>query len=231
MPDEMGLKKLENELKKEAEARDKLPDEEAPVQAAETPEPLEADETEMMEPEPPPAMEPKVAEEEPAPPEAKTPLFSSLGSKAGFMGLSIGYFDAHSGGNKAVSFGAEWKPGIRIARILQPMIGGLVTTDGSYFGYAGLGLPVKLGKKLMLTPSVALGGLGGGNDNLGQTLTYRFGGELEYLLKNGSRVGLTGQMITNGSSFGKDDRIDVIALTYTIPLGPVDTGMDSDNGM
>lgn len=221
MPNEMDLKKLENELQKEAEARDKLPAETSPAPAEATPEPLAADEKDIAKP--PPAEEPVMAveKEEPAKPE-RASLFSSLGTRAGYMGLSIGYFDAHDGNNEAISFGAEWKPGIRIAKILQPMIGGLVTTEGNYFGYAGLGLPIKLGNKVMLTPSVALGALGGGNDELGQTLTYRIGGELEYLLDNGSRIGLTGQMITNGDSMGSDDRIDVIALTYTIPLGPVE---------
>lgn len=231
MPNETDLKKLEAELQKDAEKRDKLPEEEDNAPAMTQPEPLAADEKDLSEP--PAEDTPVVAEttETPEPPKKDNSIFSSLGSRAGYMGLSIGYFDAHDGNNEAISFGAEWKPGIRIARIFQPMIGGLATTEGNLFGYAGLGVPMKLGDKVLLTPSVALGALGGGNDDLGQTLTYRIGGELAYLLDNGSRIGLSGQMITNGESMGSDDRIDVIALTYTIPLGPTDGKGAAKQGM
>lgn len=230
MPNETDLKKLEAELQKEAEKRDKLPDEEDAAPAMTKPEPLAADEKDLSEPpaDDAPVMATKTT---PEPPKKDNGIFSSLGSRAGYMGLSIGYFDAHDGNNEAISFGAEWKPGIRIAKIFQPMLGGLFTTEGNLFGYAGVGVPMKLGDKVLLTPSVALGALGGGNDDLGQTLTYRIGGELAYLLDNGSRVGLSGQMITNGESMGSDDRIDVIALTYTIPLGPTEGKRKAQNGM
>lgn len=143
-----------------------------------------------------------------------------------FLGLSLGAYDPATNSELAAAFGLEFQPGFRIAGFLQPLFGAMVTHEGSYMGYAGIGAPIEFADNWMLMPSAALGYYDDNGDgvDLGQHLVYRLGTELAYVFENKSRLGLNAHVITNGDSFDSDDRTEVISLVYTMPIG--DFGLD-----
>jgi len=136
-----------------------------------------------------------------------------------FLGLSIGMYDVFSHGQKAGYASFEWQPDLKLG-MLQPMLGAMVTTDRAMFGYVGLGLPIDLAENVVMTPSFAVGGYDGGRGgfDLGRSIAYRLGGEIAYKFEDNSRFGLSAFILTNGRSFERSDRTEMIGLNYTIPL-------------
>jgi len=136
-----------------------------------------------------------------------------------FLGLSVGLYSVSDRDELATAFNIEWQPGVTLLGKLKPMFGAMITTDGSAYGYGGLGLPLALTEKFTVTPSVAVGlyNQGGGID-LDQSIAYRLGTEFSWALKDDSKIGLNAHVLTNGESLNSDDRTEVISLTYTKPL-------------
>ncbi len=136
-----------------------------------------------------------------------------------FFGLSVGLYDGFSHDKAAMAFNLEYQPGVKIAGVLQPIFGAMITNQGTIFGYGGVGVPLDITDKVFVMPSVAVGSYHEGDGyDLGQSLAYRIGGELGWKLENQSRISLNAHIITNGDSFDKEDRTEVISLTYTTPL-------------
>ena len=200
-------------------ALDAIQNQEPPLdvtQPAEEPEPV---------PEPQALEEPEeeIAEEEEKPlsppvPEARV---VEVQPNSSFFGLSVGMYDPFTHSNAATSFNLEWQPGVQVAGFLQPLFGALMTTDGTLMGYGGIGVPFKFGnsKQFMIMPSVAVGAYEEGDGfDLDSTLAFRVGAELAYIFEDKSRIGINTHVLTNGRSFGRDDRTEVIGLAYTTPL-------------
>lgn len=165
----------------------------------------------------------KVAEEpkpEPAPAPVPMTRVVEVQPNTSFFGLSVGMYDPFTHGEKAASLTLEFQPGLKIAGVLQPLFGALVTTQGSLMGYGGVGVPINLSEKVFLMPSVSAGAYEAGDGaDLGRgKLAFRFGTELGYILANDARVGINAHIISNGFSLDREDRTEVIGLSYTMPL-------------
>ncbi len=174
------------------------------------------DVTKPQEAEPPVAVVPAPA---PAPEPVPESRIVEVQPNTSFFGLSVGMYDPFTHGEEAVSFNLEWQPGVKIAGVLQPLFGAMATTEGSLLGYGGVGIPFHLGKRIFVMPSVAVGAYkeGAGYD-LGQTLAFRIGSEIAYEFDNKSRIGLNAHILTNGDSFDRKDRTEIISLVYTTPF-------------
>ncbi len=136
-----------------------------------------------------------------------------------FFGLSVGMYDAFTHDKLATSFNMEYQAGVRILGVLQPIFGAMITTQGTVYGYGGVGVPIDVTDRIFLMPSVAIGGYSEGDGyDLRETLAYRIGAEIGWKLQNNSRIGLNAHVITNGRSFDRKDRTEVIGITYTTPL-------------
>lgn len=168
---------------------------------------------------PPPPVEqpaPQVVQTEPPPvPEAR--VVEVQNENSGFFGLSVGMYNPQRDMVPALNF--EYQTGTKIAGVLQPLFGGMVTTEGTLLGYGGLGLPFHLGDHIFVMPSLAVGAYkpGGGYD-LKQTLAVRAGTELSYEFDDKSRIGINAHLIGNGNSLQKKDTTGIVALTYTMPM-------------
>lgn len=178
------------------------------------------DVTKQAEPLPPPVAE-KAPEKLPEPVLAPVPesRIVEVQPNTSFFGLSVGMYDPFSHGEQAASFNLEWQPGVKIAGVLQPLFGAMVTTEGSMLGYGGVGVPFKLGKRVFVMPSVAVGAYkDGGGVDLDSTLAFRFGTELAYEFDDKSRIGINAHILTNGDSLDRKDRTEIISLVYTTPF-------------
>lgn len=136
-----------------------------------------------------------------------------------FFGLSVGLYDAFTHSEAATALNLEWQPGVKIAGFLKPIFGAMVTTDGTVYGYTGLGVPFEITKNVFVMPSAAVGFYEEGDGyDLDSSVAYRVGAELAYQFENKSRLGLNAHVITNGDSLDKADRTEVISIVYTTPL-------------
>lgn len=185
-----------------------VPVEEEPAVAESLPEPVS---------EPGPVKTSEPAHKEPTPP-APLARFVEVQPNSSFLGLSVGMYAPTSNRHKGASLNIEWQPGVKIVGVLRPLFGAFVTTRGAAMGYGGLGLPVHLGKRIVVMPSFSVGGYAHGDGvDLGQALAFRAGGEISYEFDDKSRFGINAHLITNGKSTSKRDSAAIIGLVYTTP--------------
>ncbi len=178
--------------------------------------PMDVTQSAPIEDTPPPA---ETSEPAPLPAPVPESRIVEVQKDTSFFGLSVGVYDPLTHGLKDTSFNFEWQPGVKIAGRLQPIFGGFITTQGSKMGYGGIGVPFKFGERIFLMPSVAVGAYGEGDGyDLDRTLAFRVGTELAYEFDDKSRLGINAHILSNGTSFNRDDRTEIISLVYTMPL-------------
>lgn len=105
-------------------------------------------------------------------------------------------------------------------RGLKPLIGGMVTSRGSTFAYAGFGAPFSLGSgEWEFTPSAGLGAYSRGNGlNLGGTFQFHLGLSLSYPVTDRGRLGLYLTHISNAGINGYNPGENSLLLTWSLAL-------------
>ncbi len=142
------------------------------------------------------------------------PAFSE---KPSFLSVSIGAFDINDD-KKAYEFRGEYRPNIKIWKF-GPIIGLSGTGDKGIYGFAGLGMDLYFGRRMVLTPSAALVGYHKGDGkSLGGEFQFRTGGELAWRFDNWSRVGVGFHHISNAGIYNSNPGTEILALTYSLPL-------------
>tara|TARA_Y100001968_G_scaffold188908_1_gene173190 strand:- start:840 stop:1421 length:582 start_codon:yes stop_codon:yes gene_type:complete len=147
-------------------------------------------------------------------------FFNSKTSQAGepdFFTYSLGAYDIND--NKtAGEFRIEYRSDKRIKSML-PFIGLMITSDTGAYGYAGLGLDLFFGKKIVLTPSAAFGAYNDGDGKkLGGTIEFRTGAELALRLKDYSRIGIAFHHISNASIYDSNPGTESLVFSYSMPF-------------
>jgi len=135
-----------------------------------------------------------------------------------FLAISGGAYDVND------SFTAgEFRAEYRFAEkhklwVFTPFIGVMGTTDSAVYGYAGIGMDIFFGRRVVLTPNFAVGAYhdGDGKD-LGHAVEFRSGLELAYRFDNRSRLGIAVHHISNASLGDSNPGTDSVVLTYAIP--------------
>lgn len=131
----------------------------------------------------------------------------------------VGYFDVIRNDYNATQFGLEYR-GKRIQYNIRPLIGINATTDSSVYGYVGLNYDAELiPNQLYLTPNFAVGAYkqGDGKD-LGGTIEFRSGIELEYQFPNSHRLGVAFNHISNASIYDHNPGSEAVLVTYSLPM-------------
>lgn len=145
----------------------------------------------------------------PAMAQAKDPAFLTFG---------VGAFDFNDDDSTGLlsfeylSNGRFW--------VFQPILGAFATFEGSFYAYAGLGLDLFFGRRLVVTPSLAAGlyAEGGGKD-LGSVLEFRSSIQLAYRFDDRSRLGVQFYHLSNASIADKNPGANALLLTYSMPIG------------
>lgn len=121
-------------------------------------------------------------------------------------------------GPKSGAFRIEVQSGKRLWKFI-PLGGLIVTTDVSFYGYAGLGLEFCLTPDWRVIPRLAVGifhpftGAG-----LGHPLEFFSSLEVAYRFKDRSRLGLSFGHLSNGGITNNNPGTEPLFLTYTVPL-------------
>jgi hypothetical protein len=100
------------------------------------------------------------------------------------------------------------------------MVGGMVTTKGALYLYAGFGLDAPLGSRLLLRLGLAPGYYhAGGGEDLGSTLEFRSSAELAWRFGDGWRIGVEIDHVSNAGFGDGNPGGNSLLLTLTAPLG------------
>ena len=140
--------------------------------------------------------------------------------------FGVGAYDFLDEDTAAV-FEAELRPGWRIGEGLlsediglAPFIGGWVTTEGSAYGYTGLGIEWVIEDHYVIFPFSGFGfyNQGDGKD-LGSFFEFRSGIELGYRFYNGYQIGLNVTHLSNAGISDTNPGTEVITVRVAAPLG------------
>lgn len=136
-----------------------------------------------------------------------------------FISVGVGYYDPIKGDRAAAEARIEYRHGERFW-LFKPFAGATLTSDPSYFGYAGVLTDVYFGKRLVVSPSVAVGAyLRHGGKDMGSVFQIRSGLEIAYRFDSRSRLGVIFYHFSNaGLGDDRNPGSEAISLTYSIPL-------------
>jgi hypothetical protein len=136
-----------------------------------------------------------------------------------FLTIGGGYFDIVNNDDSAAEFRLEYRDKHRFW-IFKPFAGAIATSDGAFYGYAGVLTDFYFGRRIVISPSVAAGPyIEGGGKDLGHVFEIRSGLEVAYRFDDRSRLGLLFYHISN-AGLGDDENpgAEVLTLSYSIPL-------------
>jgi hypothetical protein len=136
-----------------------------------------------------------------------------------FLAASAGWFDINDD-QGAAEFRLELRAPERWKLwVFTPMAGLMATSDGSTYAYGGIGLDIFFGKRVVLTPSFAVGAYSEGDGkDLGHTIEFRSAIELAYRFDDRSRLGLSFYHLSNAHLDDNNPGTEVLSVTYALPL-------------
>ncbi len=135
-----------------------------------------------------------------------------------FLAFGLGYYDVNKRENSAADFRLEYRHGEKFW-IFKPWVGVEGTSDGAFYGAAGILVDVFFGKRFVLTPSFG-GGFyaNGGGKDLGHEIEFRSQIELAYRFDNRARLGVAFSHISTASIGTDNPGVEVLNLYYSLPL-------------
>lgn len=135
-----------------------------------------------------------------------------------YVSVNLGEYNALRSNQQAVQYGleyrfAEWSHGV------HPIIGAFGTTDSAAYGYAGLNWNVAImPEQLFIVPNFAVGAYSEGDGkDLGGTLQFRSGIELDYQFQNQHQLGIALNHLSNAGIYSHNPGEESIIVTYSIP--------------
>ncbi|MEE8172707.1 MAG: acyloxyacyl hydrolase [Alphaproteobacteria bacterium] len=134
-----------------------------------------------------------------------------------FFAFSAGGYDINDD-QTAAEFRVEYRSDLRFWNI-APFIGMAGTTDAAVYGFAGLGLDIFLGRRVVLQPNAALVGYSKGNGkDLGGEFQFRTGGEIAWRFDDWSRLAVAFHHISNAGIYDVNPGTELLVLTYSVPF-------------
>ena len=138
-----------------------------------------------------------------------------------FMSIEGGRFDAVRQVKQSNEMGMEYRSGYFLWKF-KPFVGGGLTTNESFYGYAGIRLDTFWGRHFIVTPSFAVVGYDAGDGkNLGHpSILGRSGFDFQYRFDDDMRIGVAFHHMSNGKVL--DQKInpgtELVGLTFSVPV-------------
>ncbi len=157
-----------------------------------------------------------------APPAAAQVSFGSPGDPPR-IAFGAGAFDVTPStgsrrGGTAAELRAEYRAG-DVLWFLAPFVGVSGTSDGAFYGYAGLGLDINFTPDLVLTPNAAAGYFArGSGTHLGSWWEFRTGAELAWRFPDRTRLGVAVHHISNAGITRRNPGAQSVVLMYSQPI-------------
>lgn len=143
-------------------------------------------------------------------------------SASGFLGLSIGYYNAFDGDRNSADFRAEYISDSPIfLKNLKPWGGAEITTNGTLWAGGGLLYSIPLNDKITVTPSFGAGLYYHGSDdiNLGYPIEFRTQLELDYAPSKQNKIGLALSHTSNASLDHDNPGAETLVISYKRAIG------------
>jgi lipid A 3-O-deacylase len=143
---------------------------------------------------------------------------SDISDDPDLLEFQLGSFDVRRAHSFAYEF--EYRSAYKIFDFVKPMVGVLSTSQSAVYGYGGFAVDFYFGRHIVVTPSLAIGVYGRGNDaGLGAAFPqFRTALEIAYRFDDASRVGVEVHHISNAGTSGKNPGAETALLTYAYPL-------------
>ena len=134
-----------------------------------------------------------------------------------FFAFSAGGFDVNDD-ETAADFRAEYRSDMRFWKLV-PFLGLAGTSDEAVYGYAGLGIDIFLGRRVVVQPNAAMVGYHKGNGkDLGGEFQFRTGGEIAWRFDDWSRLAIAFHHISNAGIYEDNPGTELLVLTYSVPF-------------
>lgn len=135
-----------------------------------------------------------------------------------FLEFQLGAFNLLP--KNTFAYGLEYHSDIKIFDYVKPIVGILSTAQGAVYGYGGFAVDFYLERRIVLTPSLAVGVYGRGNDaNLGKVFPeFRSSIQIAYRFDDDSRLGVEFHHISNAGTSSSNLGAETLLLTYAYPL-------------
>ena len=138
-----------------------------------------------------------------------------------FLAFGGGYFDWNRQKAPAAEFRLEYRSDRKLW-IFKPLGGIMGTSSGAVYAFAGVGVDVFLGRRLVFTPSFAPGYYEKGSGlDLGHELEFRSQIEFAYRFDDRSRLGLAVSHMSNASITDKNPGTESAILYHSMPLSRI----------
>jgi len=146
------------------------------------------------------------------------PQGAALADDPDFIALGAGAYDIN-GTEPEAQFRAEYRFQDRFL-FLKPMLGLLVTSEGSFYGYGGIRIDLYLSPRWVFTPNFAIGGFAKGNGkDLGSALEFKTGAEIDYRFDSHARLGIAYDHISNAGITKHNPGENGVIVYYALPFG------------
>lgn len=136
-----------------------------------------------------------------------------------YIALGAGWYDMNKQEEEAADFRLEYRHDRKLW-IFKPWAGIEATSDGAFYGLAGVLIDVHLGEHFVLTPSFGAGGYAnGGGKDLGSAIEFRSQIEIAYRFADRSRLSLAFSHISNAGIGDDNPGTEILGAYYAIPIG------------
>lgn len=134
-----------------------------------------------------------------------------------FLAFSLGGFDVNDD-EDSVEARLEYRSDLKLFWF-KPFSGVMVNYDSAVYGYGGLLLDLYLGRRLVVTPSFAVGAYHeGASKDLGSAIEFRSQIEVGFRFDDRSRLSLSLDHISNAGIDDKNPGTEALVLTYAVPF-------------
>jgi len=138
-----------------------------------------------------------------------------------FISFEGGRFDPVKQVKQSTEFGSEYRSGMFLWKF-KPYAGVGMTTNGSFYGYAGIRLDTYwFDKKFIVTPSFALVAYDRGDGKyLGSPILGRSGFDFQYRFDGDYRIGVAFHHMSQGKIFNSkvNPGAEEAGLTFSMPI-------------
>lgn len=135
-----------------------------------------------------------------------------------FLAFGAGYYDVNKQDEAAADFRLEYRHGGKFW-IFKPWAGIEGTSDGAFYGAAGVLIDLYFGRRIVVTPSFGAGYYENGNGkDLGHEVEFRSQLEVAYRFDDRSRLGVAFGHISNASIGSENPGVEILNVYYSLPL-------------
>lgn len=151
------------------------------------------------------------------PAQAQMPTRSAPAVSGDWVQLGVAYLDVSARQGEEAGLEGSYRWGEPLVWRLHPQVGAALFSDGSAYAYSGLALPVRLGARLSLSPSMSAGAFSAGEEvHLGSAIEFRSALTLGVSMGRDHGLSLSFYHLSNAGLGDRNPGVEVLGLAYWV---------------